>query len=457
MLAIGRDARERSGTAPVGTGLASSLAAALGFVFTVASFFPGYMSPDSVSQLSQGRAMRFTDWHPPVMSFLWGVIDRVVPGPAGMLVLHNVMFWVGLSLFVYHLGFERAWAATAILLTGLFPPVLALLSTIWKDVSMVCSFMLACGLLLRAERTGSRLAWVMALIPLWYGFTTRHNAIIAAVPLTMWAALISRSLFQRERGDPRWSAILRACLLVILLAATSAGANRLLTRSGSSLAVQQILIHDLVAVSLETNEVHLPDYLIEALGSRKVADLKPLYTPNEIVPLFCCDSGHRRLPLISDSATFSSLWAEWRSTIPRHLGAYIKHRARVFESQMAIGRPTVCTPFWDGIQPSSLNLTFRPTALNRWVMDLLSSVKNGPLFRGWLYLVLLMGLIGVCWLGSARDRVAALLIGLSGLLYALSYFFVSTTCDFRMHWWTVVTVFLLVLMTIAGRLNSARP
>src|SRR5216684_4025026 len=172
MLAIGRDARERSGTVPVGTRLASLLAAALGVVFTVASFFPGYMSPDSVWQLQQGRAMRFNDWHPPVMSFLWGVIDRVVPGPAGMLVLHNVMFWAGLSLFVYHLGFERAWAA-----------------------------------------------------------------------------LISRSLFHREGGDPRLSAGLRACFLVIFLAVTSAGANRLLLRSGSSLALQQILIHDLVAVS----------------------------------------------------------------------------------------------------------------------------------------------------------------------------------------------------------------
>ncbi|SRR5216683_934742 len=457
MLAIGRDARERSGTVPVGTRLASLLAAALGVVFTVASFFPGYMSPDSVWQLQQGRAMRFNDWHPPVMSFLWGVIDRVVPGPAGMLVLHNVMFWAGLSLFVYHLGFERAWAAAAILLIGLFPPVFALLSTIWKDVGMACSFMLACGLLLRAERTDSRLAWVIALIPLWYGLTARHNAIVAAVPLIIWAALISRSLFHREGGDPRLSAGLRACFLVIFLAVTSAGANRLLLRSGSSLALQQILIHDLVAVSIETGDLHLPDYLIEALGSRKVSDLKLLYTPNEIVPMFCCDSSVRRFPLVSDSARFSSLWAKWRSTIPRHPGAYIKHRARVFESQMGIGRPTVCLPFWDGIEPSSLNLKFSPTALNHWVMNVLSSVKDGPLFRGWLYLVLLSGLVVVFWLGSARDRVAALLIGLSGLVYVLAYFFVATTCDFRMYWWSVVTVFLLVMMTIASRLNAARP
>lgn len=430
------------------------MAAAFGFVFAVASFFPGYMSQDSVSQLWQARAMIFTDWHPPVMGFLWGLIDRVIPGPAGMLVFHNLMFWAGLGLFVHNLGFKRAWAAAAILLIGLCPPVFAQLSTIWKDVGMACSFMLACGLLLQAEHTNSKLTWVLSLVPSWYGLAIRHNAIIALVPLLIWAAIISLSLFPNARGNPRLSVGLRACFLVIFLAVTSVGANRLLTQPDSPRAVQQILIHDLVGVSLETNQLHLPGYLIEALGSREVGDLKPLYTPNEIVPLFCC--GPHRFPLVSEPVKFSSLWAEWRSTIPRHLAAYLKHRARVFESQMGVGRPTVCLPFWDGIVPNSMNLKFHSNALNRSVMRLLSRVRDGPLFRGWLYAVLLIGFISASWLGSSRDRAAIILIGLSGLLYELAYLFVSTTCDFRMHWWSVLTVYLLTLLTIASRLRNAR-
>jgi hypothetical protein len=238
---------------------------------------------------------------------------------------------------------------------------------------------------------------------------------------------------------------------VILLAIASASVNRFLTERESPRPVQQILVHDLVAVSLETNILHLPDYLTEALGSRDVGDLTSLYTPNEIVPLFCCDGSHRRFPIVSEAAKFSTLWAEWRSTIPRNPGAYIKHRARVFESEFGIGRSTVCLPFWDGIYPSSLGVVFKPTTLNSSVMNILSRVKDGPLFRGWLYLVLLIGLIAVSWLGSSRDRIAALLIGASGLLYAVAYFFVSTTCDFRMHWWSVITVFLVALLAIAAR------
>src|SRR3977135_1262220 len=99
MLAVGSDVREGSMIASVESRLACSLAGVVGFLFTVACFFPGYLSPDSMSQLLQGRAMRFNSWHPPVMSLIWGLFDRVAPGPAGMLVLHNLMFWGGLSLF----------------------------------------------------------------------------------------------------------------------------------------------------------------------------------------------------------------------------------------------------------------------------------------------------------------------------------------------------------------------
>src|SRR5215471_4745940 len=210
MLAVGRNAEEHSMTMPVGTRLACSLAAVVGLVFTVACFFPGYMSPDSISQLWQGRTLSFTDWHPPVMSLLWGLLDRIIPGPAGMLILHNMMFWGGLSLFVYHLGFERAWAAAAILLVGLSPPVFGTLSTIWKDVSMGCSLLLGCGLLLRAEREQSRIAWIMAVVSFWYGLAVRHNAIVAVVPLAVLAAFVSRRLFCADRSNSWLSLGLRA-------------------------------------------------------------------------------------------------------------------------------------------------------------------------------------------------------------------------------------------------------
>jgi len=412
------------------------------------------MSPDSISQLAQGRQMSFSDWHPPVMSLLWGLLDRIAPGPAGMLILHNIMFWGGLSLFVYGLGLSQAWSVAAIFLVGFSPPVFALLSTIWKDVGMGCSLLLACGLLLWAERTRSKLAWGAAIVLLWYGLAVRHNAIIAVFPLATWAALISHSLLSSRRDNSRSSRALRASLLVVLLVVAATSVNRLLTKTDSPRPVQQILVHDLVAVSLETNHLYLPDYLIAALSSRDVHALKPLYTPDGVVPLFCCDIG--RLPIVSEPYKFSQLRAEWRSTIPRHLGAYIKHRATVYESELGIGRATVCSPYWKGIDPNPFNLEFRPNSLNQRIMRILSKVSDSPLFRGWLYLAILGVLLTLFWRSSSHDRTAGIFIGMSGLLYTAGNFFVVTTCDFRMHWWIVLATYLSALLWIAGKTNHTR-
>jgi hypothetical protein len=32
------------------------------------------------------------------MSLLWGLLDRIVPGPFGMLLFHNLLFWAGLGI-----------------------------------------------------------------------------------------------------------------------------------------------------------------------------------------------------------------------------------------------------------------------------------------------------------------------------------------------------------------------
>jgi hypothetical protein len=289
---------------------------------------------------------------------------------------------------------------------------------------------------------------MVALGCLWYGLAVRHNAIIAVVPLVVWAAIISRELFPSKLGNALLSVVLRAGSLVALLALTVIGVNKWLARASSPQAVHTILIHDLVGMSLETNRLLLPNFLIEALASNDVNALTPLYTPNEVAPLFCSNRISGCFTLVTDPDKISTLWAAWLSAISRHPRAYLKHRLRVFKSEFGIERPTVCLPFWNGIVSNSLGLTFHQTKLNRSVMGILSRMEDGPLFRGWLYLVLLGALLVMFWRRLSQYRSAALLIGLSGFLYAIAYFFVTPSCDFRYHWWTVLSVFLLALLAI---------
>ncbi|MCA1605438.1 MAG: hypothetical protein LC775_08210, partial [Acidobacteria bacterium] len=147
-----------------------------GFLLCIIVFYPGYMSPDPIRQLTEGRAWSFTDWHPPLMAALWGAIDRVIPGPFGMLLLHNAAFWGALAIF-WRMTYQRpVWLGLCLVGLGFLPPVLALLSTIWKDVGLGVSLLLASALLYTSWRTNRRGALLISIPLIFYGYAVRQNA-----------------------------------------------------------------------------------------------------------------------------------------------------------------------------------------------------------------------------------------------------------------------------------------
>src|SRR4051812_33360500 len=66
-----------------------------GWLIFISFAYPGLMSIDSFDQLGEARAWFFTDSHPPAMAALWGLVDRIVSGPFGMLALQTGCFLAG--------------------------------------------------------------------------------------------------------------------------------------------------------------------------------------------------------------------------------------------------------------------------------------------------------------------------------------------------------------------------
>src|SRR5713226_937585 len=168
--------------------LACAAAALLGIALTVACFYPGYMSPDSVEQLAQARSGIFTDWHPAMMSFLWRFADKLFPGPFGMLLLNNLLFWPGVATICYRCLGQAAAPVTIAL--GLFPAVFGLLSTVWKDVAFGASMVLAVALLLDAQIARSKSALILSSLPILYALSVRHNSGPGLLPLMLYGAWV---------------------------------------------------------------------------------------------------------------------------------------------------------------------------------------------------------------------------------------------------------------------------
>jgi hypothetical protein len=461
MTWLGRLTDAPRGAAPP-VRLVGYLACAAGFVLCVVAFYPGYMSPDSIRQLTEGRAWSFTDWHPPLMAALWGLVDRGIPGPFGMLLLHNAVFWSALAVFWGVTCRRSALVGLCLVGVGFLPTSLALLSTVWKDIGLGASLLLACALLHSSRQTGSKGALLFSIPLLFYGYAVRQNAAPAILPVAFWSGYVALRVFRpRKAGGGRGLAAAAPALAVglvyfLLLTAAVLATTRLLTGGRGSYIYQAVLLHDLAAVSKGRGEPLFPEYLTGG-ENFSLASAVAHYTPDSSVPIFRGEG--TVLPLTESPEEVAALRAKWLEVVPANKSVYLRHRWEMFKALNALGRDEVCFPYL------ATSRTLDGREVNRWrVHQFLRAVfwklRNTFLFRGHWFLLACLALLCVSLAGRLRGELETVFVmSLSGLLYAAGYFFYAASCDFRFSWWTALASLVgacLLLLHAVGRRGERR-
>ncbi|HET7786404.1 MAG TPA: hypothetical protein VFL36_10555 [Myxococcales bacterium] len=408
------------------------------------------MSSDSVDQLTQARAGIYNASHPPLMAWVWHWTDRILPGPLGMILLQNALFWGGVALLAA-LALPSPWCGAAVLAVGLLPPAAGLLGTVWKDVQMGAAFAAAFALLCAARVTGRKIALLPAALLLFYGTSMRHNAVTAALPLCCLGAWVARP----RRG--RAFVLLAGVFCAGALALASAAAARALVkgRAASPLQAQQFLLHDLVAISLAEHADYLPDYLHRGPAPVSVAQIRAKYRPESSDPLFFSEPP--RLRPAAAPADVDDLRMHWARAVARHPIDYLLHRWELTRALAGLERQ-VCYPHHFQIDPNPFGIVLAQTVANRLAMDVLHAVDNSALFRGWIYVALLAAVVIVNLARAPAPRWASTALAASGLSYFLPYVVFAPTCDFRYQWWTVIATLLVPLaLALERRGRAAEP
>jgi hypothetical protein len=417
------------------------VAAGAGAAFTVLAFYPGYMSPDSVAQLGQARSGQFDAWHPPLMAWAWGLLDRWVPGPVGMLLLQNALFWSGLALAAAT-TLPGPRGAVAVMGVGLLPPVIALLGTIWKDVQMGAALTLATGLLIQSGRRGGTLPRMAAVAALGYAAAVRHNAWLAILPLAAWLAW----QVARERGlfAPRAWAVAGGALLTLALQATVGLATRAVLDGGPTYPLQDCFVHDLVAISLASGRDELPAWEYHGTGTAPIEVQVRRYVPETVDTLVYAPRGYRHF---TDGVRASDLRLHWLDAVRRHPGTWLRHRWGIFSRLLGVEDSHLI--FWGGVDPNPLGVVLRPSALNHSVMAVLRALERTFLFRVWLWWA--AGVVALGWaVRTGRATAGTWALVASGALYLIPFFVAAPSDDFRYAWWTVLTT-LLALFSLRRR------
>ena len=434
---------------------------ATGWTLLVLYAFPGVMTMDSFDQLREGREWFFTDSHPPAMAALWGIVDRIVPGPVGMLAIHSTAFVAGVYQVLKRVMSPRpaAWCACAILL---FPPVLAPLAAVWKDCLMAGFLLLGTAALLDSRRS-------VRLLGLgWFVVATamRYNAPAATLPLLLmlfeWRAIEQVSATWR-RVCVRYGVALGAWLGVTILAF---GINGALTTQKMHFWHSSLAILDIVG-TLANVDADLPDDELRPLlaptgilvDKNFHATIRGKYKRYDFQQLVSGDGHLWDLPIQgitpAPQAQRDAIERAWWTIVTAHPGAYLQHRFSAFGEALGMYRRFQGAVFVPHAAqyPGMLaymgfgNSASRFQELGESVTMFLASKTR--LFRPRAYALLSILLLALC----RRERAVAAIL-LSGLGAELSLLPLTQTPDYRYSHWMIVCTCVALAMLRARRMRA---
>lgn len=408
------------------------------FVATLTVNWPGHLSFDSAEQLLEGRIGVYNTWHPPVMAWLLGLFDAVLPG-AALFVLFDTTLAFGTFVALLFLGHAR-WRTVAVAaVMVLLPQMLLYQGIVWKDVlfadAAIAGFV-ALAVVAARWRSGGEVAVVAMLLLLSLAALARQNGMVllpfSAVAL-VWIA--------RRHGAPWRSALIAgggslAVIVLVVMAATLALNRHSNGDSGPREQLNVLAVYDLSGAVAQDSRLPMtgltdddPD-MAAAIRERGAK----LWSPwrNDAI---MSDPAIQRA-LANPRADTDALDAQWRRLMIDHPLTYLRVRAADFVAVFATLDITLARPVFTGVEAPAPTLKSLGLAVRRDPRDLALLAYGKALFGTPVWSHLTFAAIAVFALVLLLRRrqpvdiaIAAMVAG--ALAFAASFFVISISCDYR--------------------------
>jgi hypothetical protein len=429
-----------------------------GFGLALAAGLPGHLSYDSVLQLLQGRTGIYNTWHPPVMAWLLGIGDALIPGTALFVLFDSILFFgafLSLLVFTPH---KPVWPSVCIaLLCILSPQLLLYQGLVWKDVLFADAGVAAFACLALVARvwpkSGQRMAALsLSVVLLGLAALARQNGLIL---IPIWSTALGWIAAQ-QTGRVRTGVVTGSAVFVatglLVLAATLALNVRSNGDSGPHEQLTLLQVYDLSGAVAAEPGLPLPHLAHDEPALERIIRSQgaALYTPVRIDPL----TDSPALQTVLRTADSGPISAEWQALVTGHTWLYLKQRALVFWWVLATPDIVVCRPIFVGIDGPAAEMKTLGLAPRRNALDL-ALAKYGMMFEGTPILShLFFAAVAALSLGLLVRRrrpediaIAALLAG--AFAFSASFFVISISCDYRYLYFldlaTLVALFYLSL------------
>lgn len=406
-------------------------------LFFYLAFYPGFMSADSISQLAMSKTFRFSDWHPPVMSWVWAVTGVFLPGPSGMLVLQLVMLWG--AVYLWWNNYRERPVAWIIFAVPFLPWIFNFSGVIWKDVELAFSLLLLSGLALRSPTLFN---FLLAFVLVFYSVNLRHNAIFAVMPILF--LLCYMWLRSRSWGKALVISSFTVILCVFLGWIFSYKVLKAEKMSPSS----YMMVDDLSYLSIKSNKSFLPGVSIDEI---KECALLEIGNNRLVGRTFCLP------PLFFEprgDISGGGLKKIWLEQIIKNPLEYVKFRFAAFSYLL---RNPTGDPYYiwhPGVDENELGIEYDPGHIALFAEDFVKgAAAYFPFFfKPYWWLLLSLLLLPLTFLFSdSRTVYTARFMLLSAACYIIGYFPVTPMADFRYVYWSVIAVSMSAVILLVDR------
>ena len=418
---------------------AAAVVLVLGFAISVALNWPGQLSYDSIVQLHDGRIGHYNPWHPPVMSWLLGLADRILPGTGLFILLDEVLVTASLvSLLWIAPRISRA-AVPAALIAIALPQLVLYQGIVWKDVLFADAALagfVALALAGACWRKGAQ-RWIFifaGFLLLVLAALARQNGAIV-IP---FGAIAIICMARRAGEEWRRAFAFAAIAAVLAIASLFAADAKLAERTGGVSGVpgqwKLLQLYDLVGEVKLDPQLPLrelvrvnPDFaqLVRSQATR-------LYTPARNDTLASAT-------LLQDefaSTAPAAIAAQWNETLLGYPLTYLTVRARVFGWLFFTPDPVQCDAYYTGLDGPpqylrALGLVKRFRTQDRALADYASHFVRTPVFSHAVWAVVALALMVLLARRRRTADIAMAALLASALAFAASFFVIAIACDYR--------------------------
>ena len=422
---------------------------AAGWALFLVYAYPGTLTFDSIDVLIQARERVYRDDHPPIFAAIWRLVEHVIPGPFGMLVLQSVPFLVGLYL-IFRKTFQPRGAAIAAALVLLFPPVMTTMTAIWKDPLMAGFLVLGIACLLHRRP-------IVGVVLLTIAAAVRYNA-----P----AATLAPIILLFDIGWTRWRRYALSIGIWLVTTLVAFGIDGALADRATHAWYQTIALYDIAGTL-----AHVEDPISDS-------ELRPLLDGSGLLVDHDIHAAARRvfeqknyLTVVTDpqhalwhfslqnddppSEAFRTAIARtWLHLVTTYPAAYAKHRLATMDLVLDGGGGAVP---WRGEAQKELRAGMHlPNGAAEFQVALHNKLTkleaHTPLFMPWIYLFVSLIVLAIAW--RERDLFALLA---SGLIYEAALLPLAATRDYRYSHWMITACCIAVVSLTARRSRAKVP